>query len=114
MWKAEWDDEPGSVEAALESITRAHQIATTAPYGPTLVVLDVALQEEKLAALRRFRNGVRLVIVEEAIIGRTPRDDGSYKTRESFGDIPDSERAGLFGEGPREEAAVNLVGMEGR
>jgi thiamine pyrophosphate-dependent acetolactate synthase large subunit-like protein len=45
-----WDDEPGSVEACLESVTRAHQIATTAPCGPTFVVLDVAMQEEKLAA----------------------------------------------------------------
>jgi thiamine pyrophosphate-dependent acetolactate synthase large subunit-like protein len=45
-----WDDEPGSVEATLDSITRAHQIATTAPYGPTYVVLDVELQEKKLDA----------------------------------------------------------------
>jgi thiamine pyrophosphate-dependent acetolactate synthase large subunit-like protein len=45
-----WDDEPGSVVSAIESITRAHQIATTAPFGPTYVVLDVELQEEKLAA----------------------------------------------------------------
>jgi thiamine pyrophosphate-dependent acetolactate synthase large subunit-like protein len=45
-----WDDEPGSVVSAIESITRAHQIATTAPFGPTYVVLDVELQEEQLAA----------------------------------------------------------------
>jgi thiamine pyrophosphate-dependent acetolactate synthase large subunit-like protein len=45
-----FDDEPGSVEAALESITRAYKMATTAPMGPTYVVLDVAMQEEKLAA----------------------------------------------------------------
>jgi thiamine pyrophosphate-dependent acetolactate synthase large subunit-like protein len=45
-----WDDEPGSVVAALESITRAHQIATTAPFGPTYVVLDVEMQEQQLAA----------------------------------------------------------------
>jgi len=44
-----WDDEPGSVTSALESITRAHQIATTAPFGPTYVVLDVEMQEEQLA-----------------------------------------------------------------
>jgi thiamine pyrophosphate-dependent acetolactate synthase large subunit-like protein len=43
-----WDDEPGSVAAAVDSITRAHQIATTAPFGPTYVVLDVEMQEEKL------------------------------------------------------------------
>ncbi len=45
-----WDDEPGSVVSAIESITRAHQIATTAPFGPVYVVLDVELQEEQLAA----------------------------------------------------------------
>jgi thiamine pyrophosphate-dependent acetolactate synthase large subunit-like protein len=45
-----WDDEPGSVVSALESITRAHQIATTAPFGPTYVVLDVEMQEQKLDA----------------------------------------------------------------
>jgi thiamine pyrophosphate-dependent acetolactate synthase large subunit-like protein len=43
-----WDDEPGSVEACLDSITRAHKISTTAPQGPTYVVLDVAMQEVKL------------------------------------------------------------------
>ncbi len=43
-----WDDEPGSVEACLDSITRAYKIATTPPYGPTYVVLDVEMQEEKL------------------------------------------------------------------
>ena len=45
-----WDDEPGSVEACLESITRAYKIATTPPFGPTFVVLDVAMQEQKLPA----------------------------------------------------------------
>ncbi len=45
-----WDDEPSSVEAALESVTRAYQIATTAPYGPTFVSLDVEMQEQKLDA----------------------------------------------------------------
>ena len=45
-----WDDEPGSVEAARESIMRAYKIATTPPYGPTYVVLDVELQEKPLPA----------------------------------------------------------------
>jgi thiamine pyrophosphate-dependent acetolactate synthase large subunit-like protein len=43
-----WDDEPASVEAALESIVRAYQVACTPPYGPTFITLDAALQEEKL------------------------------------------------------------------
>ena len=45
-----WDDQPGSPGAAIESILRAHQIADTAPKGPTFVVLDAAIQEERLAA----------------------------------------------------------------
>ena len=44
-----WDDVPGSVLAALESIVRAHRIAMTHPRGPTYVALDAGLQEEALA-----------------------------------------------------------------
>ncbi len=43
-----WDDQPLSVGAAYESILRAYQIAATPPRGPTYVVLDAGLQEEKL------------------------------------------------------------------
>ena len=55
-----WDDQPGSVGAALEAIVRAYRIAMTAPQGPVYVCLDAALQEEHLAspvtmpALERF------------------------------------------------------------
>ncbi len=45
-----WDDQPGSVAAALEAIVRAWRIATTPPQGPVFVCLDAALQEEALAA----------------------------------------------------------------
>ena len=44
-----WDDQPGSVAAALEAIVRAHRIATTLPQGPVYISLDAALQEEALA-----------------------------------------------------------------
>ncbi len=43
-----WDDQPASVAAAYESILRARKIAATTPRGPTYVVLDVGLQEQKL------------------------------------------------------------------
>ncbi|MCZ6730191.1 MAG: thiamine pyrophosphate-binding protein, partial [SAR324 cluster bacterium] len=43
-----WDDQPASISAALESLMRAHQLATTSPAGPTYVVLDVSLQEDPL------------------------------------------------------------------
>src|SRR5437867_6536488 len=45
-----WDDQPGSVAAALEAIVRAYRIAMTLPQGPVYVCLDAALQEERLAA----------------------------------------------------------------
>ena len=43
-----WDDQPLSAGAAYESILRAYQIACTPPHGPTYVVLDAGLQEQKL------------------------------------------------------------------
>jgi thiamine pyrophosphate-dependent acetolactate synthase large subunit-like protein len=46
-----WDDQPASIAAAYESILRARKIAATTPRGPTYVVLDVGLQETKLASL---------------------------------------------------------------
>ncbi len=46
-----WDNQPGSVGAAVEAIMRAAQIAQTAPQGPVYVNLEVAMQEEKIGAL---------------------------------------------------------------
>ncbi|OUS79685.1 thiamine pyrophosphate-binding protein, partial [Rhodococcus sp. NCIMB 12038] len=43
-----WDDQPLSVEATVESLARAWDIARTAPTGPTYVCLDAAVQEEPL------------------------------------------------------------------
>src|SRR5207248_13685 len=45
-----WDDQPGSVAAALEAILRGWRIARTEPQGPVYVNLDVGLQEQKLDA----------------------------------------------------------------
>ncbi len=56
-----WDDLPASVPAALESVLRAHLIATTAPQGPVYVCLDAGLQEQpvdgavELPPVERFR-----------------------------------------------------------
>jgi thiamine pyrophosphate-dependent acetolactate synthase large subunit-like protein len=44
-----WDDQPASVEAALDSLARAHAITRAAPSAPTYVCLDVSLQEQPLA-----------------------------------------------------------------
>ena len=43
-----WDNQPGSVTAAVEALLRGSQIAQTAPRGPVYVNLDAALQEAKL------------------------------------------------------------------
>jgi thiamine pyrophosphate-dependent acetolactate synthase large subunit-like protein len=45
-----WDDQPGSVQAALDSLARAYSITSQSPSAPTYVCLDVSLQEERLAA----------------------------------------------------------------
>jgi hypothetical protein len=42
-----WDDEPGSLEAATESLVRAWQLACSAPSGPTYLCLDIELQESE-------------------------------------------------------------------
>lgn len=41
-----WDDQPASMEAAIESMLRADVIARTAPTGPTYVNFDVSIQEK--------------------------------------------------------------------
>jgi thiamine pyrophosphate-dependent acetolactate synthase large subunit-like protein len=44
-----WDNQPGSVGAAIEAVLRGSQIAQTAPRGPVYINLDNAMQEEKIA-----------------------------------------------------------------
>ncbi len=46
-----WDNQPGSVAAAMEALLRGAQLATTAPRAPVYVNLDVSIQEEKLDIL---------------------------------------------------------------
>jgi thiamine pyrophosphate-dependent acetolactate synthase large subunit-like protein len=43
-----WDDQPASVEAALESLMRADLMTRAAPCAPVYVCLDVTLQEAAL------------------------------------------------------------------
>lgn len=42
-----WDDQPGSMEAAIDSMVRASNIARTEPTGPTYVNFDVSIQEKQ-------------------------------------------------------------------
>ncbi len=46
-----WDNQPGSIPAAIEALLRASQIAQTVPRGPVYVNLDAALQEQKTEGL---------------------------------------------------------------
>jgi len=43
-----WDDQPASVEAALDSLAHAYSITRAAPSAPVYVCLDVSLQERPL------------------------------------------------------------------
>lgn len=43
-----WDEQPASPQAAVDSMLRAYQAATTAPCGPSYVILDRRLQEDPL------------------------------------------------------------------
>ena len=45
-----WDDMPASVEAAVDSVIRATQLASTLPMGPTYVVVDMTDQDRELTA----------------------------------------------------------------
>src|SRR5215210_6649036 len=57
-----WDNQPGSVSAAIEAMLRAAQIAQTAPRGPVYINLDVSLQEEKLDALPPIPDPARYAV----------------------------------------------------
>jgi thiamine pyrophosphate-dependent acetolactate synthase large subunit-like protein len=46
-----WDNQPGSVTAAVEALLRAAQITQTAPRGPVYVNLDAGIQEQKIDAM---------------------------------------------------------------
>jgi thiamine pyrophosphate-dependent acetolactate synthase large subunit-like protein len=55
-----WDDQPGSVEAAVASLVRANAVTRAYPSAPVYVCVDVTLQEEVLAqqaepAMDRYR-----------------------------------------------------------
>ena len=100
---SKWDDEPRSVQGVVESVMRAHQIASTQPYGPTYVCLDVALQEMaiegevKFPDVERFAPGLppapAAEAVEEAaqllvdakkpviLMGRVSRSESDWQAR---------------------------------
>lgn len=57
-----WDNQPGSVAAAMEALVRAAQIAQTAPRGPVYVNLDTTIQEEKIGPLPALPDMARYAV----------------------------------------------------
>ena len=49
-----WDDQPGSVPAAVDSLIRANAVTRAYPSAPVYVCLDVSLQEEEVPAQERY------------------------------------------------------------
>ncbi|MFH1488215.1 MAG: thiamine pyrophosphate-dependent enzyme [Pseudomonadota bacterium] len=101
-----WDDQPGSVSAALESVLRANVISQTPPRGPVYVCLDVALQEDEIGGeipfqdVSRFMPGRSQEVSREGLkaaaelllkaknpvilMGRTSRGKGAWNRRVKF------------------------------
>lgn len=67
-----WDDMPMSVEAAVDSMMRATQLACTPPMGAAYVVLDMADQDRELAAPVAMPDKRRFAAPE--LPGPTPAD----------------------------------------
>jgi thiamine pyrophosphate-dependent acetolactate synthase large subunit-like protein len=64
-----WDDQPISLGATLESIVRANAIARTAPRGPTLVAIDISVQEHTESAAAALPDAARMGPPREAAAG---------------------------------------------
>ena len=57
-----WDDQPGSPAAAIESVLRANRIMRRQPQGPVYIVLDVSMQESKLASVPNIPDVTRFAV----------------------------------------------------
>jgi len=85
---SKWDDQPGSVEAALNSLARAYAITREAPSAPTYVCLDASLQEQPLTATPPIPDVGR---------DRSPRSHGPDATAvAAAGELLDQARRPLF------------------
>jgi thiamine pyrophosphate-dependent acetolactate synthase large subunit-like protein len=92
-----WDDQPASVQAALDSLAQAYAITRTAPCAPVYVCLDVSLQEQRLAAPPPIPDVRR---------DRTPRSHGpdADAVRTTLGFLGQARRPlFLFGRASRDE-----------
>ena len=64
-----WDDQPASAAAAVESLFRGYQIATTSPRGPVYVNCEVDWQEAPLEAPLELPDPARHVAGEAPAAG---------------------------------------------
>lgn len=107
-----WDDQPASIEAAVESLLRADQMTRTAPHAPVYVCLDAHMQEAPLTRevasppVARFRPGPRPAVPAETLrdldrklraarnplilAGRTSRDRDDWRRRIAFAEHYDA------------------------
>lgn len=98
-----WDNQPASLQAALDAMMRAATVARTEPQGPTYVCFDVSLQEARLEAPPAMPDparhapppppaapacalndlAARLAAAERPVflMGRTDRDAGAWARR---------------------------------
>ncbi len=84
-----WDDEPKSVQAAVRSIARAHQVTQTYPSAPTFVSFDATLQEQPLTVPPRLPDVERTGVPE-------PPGPSRKVTGQAAGILVDSERTAML------------------
>jgi thiamine pyrophosphate-dependent acetolactate synthase large subunit-like protein len=76
-----WDDQPASVNAALESFMRASTMTRTAPCAPVYICLDVTLQEDEIKGDAASLDPSRYAVPAEPTVSRADLD----KIVEEFG-----------------------------
>jgi len=69
-----WDDQPASIEAAMESLLRAWSMTQAAPCAPTYVCLDVDIQEGALASPPALPDPARFPLPAEPAIAASDLD----------------------------------------
>jgi thiamine pyrophosphate-dependent acetolactate synthase large subunit-like protein len=62
-----WDDQPVSVAAAVEALTRAANLTRTTPCGPTYVCLDVSMQEQRLDEMPKLPDPKRYAVASAPV-----------------------------------------------
>ena len=65
-----WDNQPGSVGAAMEALLRGAQIARTAPRGPVYINLEIEMQEAKIGAMPPLPDAARYPVPPPALPAR--------------------------------------------